>query len=465
MGELRKNGLHRDLKERHIRLIGLGTCIGVGLFLGSSAAIKLAGPAVMLAYLIAGLFIYVVMRALGEMCVHNPVAGSFSRYAHDYLGPMAGFVSGWNYWFLWIVTCLAEVTAVAIYMGVWFPSVAPWIWAMTSLMLMVAINLLSVKVFGEFEFWFSLIKVVTILGLIITGLGLIIFGIGNNGHPMGISNLWSHGGFMPHGVFGVMMAFQMVTFAYGGIEIIGLTAGEAKHPKTTIPQAIRSVPWRILLFYVGAIFVILSIYPWNAEGQGSPFVSTFEALGIKSAAGLINFVVITAALSSCNGGIYSTGRMLMNLTDQQQAPRFFGKTTVHGVPRRALMLTLVMLFIGVLLNYMAPAKVFIWLTAVAATGNITTWILILLAQIRFRRGLIQIEVDTCDFRMPGWPLTSYAALAFMLFVLGIMAYMEDTRLGVIAGALWLIYLTGVYWTVYRKKKGVLVNSVSYPSID
>lgn len=458
MGDSAKTGLHRDLKERHIRLIGLGTCIGVGLFLGSSAAIKLAGPAVMLAYLIAGLFIYVVMRALGEMCVHNPVAGSFSRYAHDYLGPMAGFISGWNYWFLWIVTCLAEVTAVAIYMGLWFPDVAPWIWAMSSLLLMMAINLLSVKAFGEFEFWFSLIKVITIVGLIIAGLGMILFGLGNAGQPVGISNLWAHGGFMPNGVLGVLMAFQMVTFAYGGIEIIGLTAGEARNPRVTIPQAIRSVPWRILLFYVGAIFVILSIYPWNAAGQGSPFVSTFEALGIKSAAGLINFVVITAALSSCNGGIYSTGRMLLNLTDQHQAPRFFGKTTVQGVPRRALMLSLLIMFIGVMLNYLAPAKVFIWLTAVAATGNITTWILILLAQIRFRRRVSQAQLAADGFTMPGWPLTSYAALTFMLMVLGIMAYVEDTRLGVIAGALWLLYLAAVYWTVYRKKTVLLSPS-------
>lgn len=328
---------------------------------------------------------------------------------------------------------------------------------MASLIIMVAVNLLSVKVFGEFEFWFSLIKVVTIIGLIITGLGLIVFGIGNGGEPLGISNLWAHGGFMPHGIFGVMMAFQMVTFAYGGIEIIGLTAGEAKNPKVTIQRAIRSVPWRILLFYVGAIFVILSIYPWNAEGQGSPFVSTFESLGIKSAAGLINFVVITAALSSCNGGIYSTGRMLMNLTYQKQAPQFFGKTTANGVPRRALILKLIMLFIGVLLNYLAPAKVFIWLTAVAATGNITTWILILLAQIRFRRSLSKAEVARCEFRMPGWPLTSYAALAFMIFVLGIMAWVEDTRLGVIAGGMWLTYLADIYWAVYRKKKHGVVQ--------
>lgn len=405
----------------------------------------------MIAYLIAGIFVYFVMRALGEMCVHNPVAGSFSRYAHDYLGPMAGFVTGWNYWFLWIITCLAEITAVAIYMGLWFPGVSPWVWAMASLMSMIGINLLSVKVFGEFEFWFSLIKVVTIIVLIVAGMGMIVWGIGNGGEAVGISNLWTHGGFMPNGIVGVLLAFQMVMFAYGGIEIIGLTAGEAKNPEQTIPQAIKSVPWRILLFYVGAIFVILSIYPWTAAGTGSPFVNTFESLGIKSAAGIINFVVITAALSSCNGGIYSTGRMLMNLTEQKQAPAFFGKTTVQGVPRRALVLTLAILAVGVVLNYLAPAKVFIWLTAVAATGNITTWIIILVAQLKFRRTLSKSEVKNHAFKMPWWPLSNYVTIAFMVFVLGIMSYVEDTRFGVIAGALWLVYLAAVYWTIYRKK--------------
>ena len=451
MGDSSAVGLHRDLKQRHIRLIGLGTCIGVGLFLGSSSAIKLAGPAVMIAYLVAGIFVYFVMRALGEMCVHNPVAGSFSRYAHDYLGPMAGFVTGWNYWFLWIITCLAEITAVAIYMGLWFPEVSPWIWAMASLMSMIGINLLSVKVFGEFEFWFSLIKVITIIVLIVAGLGMIVWGIGNGGEAVGISNLWIHGGFMPNGIVGVLLAFQMVIFAYGGIEIIGLTAGEAKSPEKTIPQAIKSVPWRILLFYVGAIFVILSIYPWTATGTGSPFVSTFESLGIKSAAGIINFVVITAALSSCNGGIYSTGRMLMNLTEQNQAPVFFGKTTVQGVPRRALVLTLAILAVGVVLNYLAPAKVFIWLTAVAATGNITTWIIILVAQLRFRRTLSQSEVNDHTFKMPWWPLSNYITIAFMVFVIAVMSYVEDTRFGVIAGSVWLLYLAAVYWTIYRKR--------------
>ncbi|MGA9661074.1 MAG: amino acid permease, partial [Pseudomonas alloputida] len=283
--------LKRELGERHIRLMALGACIGVGLFLGSAKAIEMAGPAIMLSYIIGGLAILVIMRALGEMAVHNPVAGSFSRYAQDYLGPLAGFLTGWNYWFLWLVTCVAEITAVAIYMGIWFPDVPRWIWALAALGSMGAVNLVAVKAFGEFEFWFALIKIVTIIAMVLGGIGIIAFGFGNDGVAVGISNLWSNGGFMPNGVTGVLMSLQMVMFAYLGVEMIGLTAGEARNPQKTIPQAIGSVFWRILLFYVGALFVILSIYPWNEIGsQGSPFVMTFERLGIKTAAGIINFV-------------------------------------------------------------------------------------------------------------------------------------------------------------------------------
>jgi hypothetical protein len=271
--------LKRELGERHIRLMALGACIGVGLFLGSAKAIEMAGPAIMLSYILGGLAILVIMRALGEMAVHNPVAGSFSRYAQDYLGPLAGFLTGWNYWFLWLVTCVAEITAVAVYMGIWFPDVPRWIWALAALISMGSINLIAVKAFGEFEFWFALIKIVTIIAMVIGGVGIIAFGFGNDGVALGISNLWAHGGFMPNGVTGVLMSLQMVMFAYLGVEMIGLTAGEAKNPQKTIPDAIGSVFWRILLFYVGALFVILSIYPWNEIGtQGSPFVMTFERL-------------------------------------------------------------------------------------------------------------------------------------------------------------------------------------------
>ncbi|WP_297841924.1 amino acid permease [Pseudomonas sp.] len=452
--------LKRELGERHIRLMALGACIGVGLFLGSAKAIQMAGPAIMLSYIIGGLAILVIMRALGEMAVHNPVAGSFSRYAQDYLGPLAGFLTGWNYWFLWLVTCVAEITAVAVYMGVWFPDTPRWIWALAALVSMGTVNLIAVKAFGEFEFWFALIKIVTIIAMVVGGIGVIAFGFGNNGVALGISNLWSHGGFMPNGVQGILMSLQMVMFAYLGVEMIGLTAGEAKNPQKTIPRAIGSVFWRILLFYVGALFVILSIYPWSEIGtQGSPFVMTFERLGIKTAAGIINFVVVTAALSSCNGGIFSTGRMLYSLAQNGQAPRSFAQTADNGVPRRALLLSIFALLIGVLLNYLVPEKVFVWVTAIATFGAIWTWAMILLAQIKFRRSLSKTEVSQLKFRMWLWPISSYLALAFLLFVVGLMAYFEETRIALYVGPAFLVGLTVLFYVFKLAPKEQVVGAV------
>lgn len=441
-----EQGLKRGLSERHIRLMALGAAIGVGLFLGSANAIKMAGPAIMLAYVLGGLAIFVIMRALGEMAVHNPVAGSFSRYAQEYLGPLAGYLTGWNYWFLWLVTCIAEITAVGIYMGIWFPDVPRWIWALAALASMGAVNLITVKAYGEFEFWFALIKVVTIVLMIGAGLGMIVFGLGHHGTPMGIANLWQHGGFLPNGMHGVLLSLQMVMFAYLGVEMIGLTAGEAANPQKTIPGAINSVFWRILIFYVGALFVILSIYPWDGIGtQGSPFVMTFERLGIKSAAGLINFVVLTAALSSCNGGIFSTGRMLYNLSLQGQAPKTFSRTSASGVPRPALVVSVIVLLVGVLLNYLVPEKVFVWVTSISTFGAIWTWAIILLAQMRFRRRLSSAERAKLAFRMPMWPYASWIAMAFLVLVVGLMGYFPDTRIALIVGPAWLVLLTVLYY--------------------
>ncbi|MGA4636359.1 amino acid permease [Pseudomonas solani] len=445
--------LQRGLGERHIRLMALGACIGVGLFLGSAKAIQMAGPAIMLSYIIGGLAILVIMRALGEMAVHNPVAGSFSRYAQDYLGPLAGFLTGWNYWFLWLVTCVAEITAVAIYMQIWFPEVDRWIWALLALASMGTINLITVRAFGEFEFWFALIKIVTIIAMVVAGAGMIVFGIGNGGIATGISNLWNHGGFMPNGIQGVLMSLQMVMFAYLGVEMIGLTAGEARNPQKTIPNAINSVFWRILLFYVGALFVIMSIYPWNEIGtQGSPFVMTFERLGIKTAAGIINFVVITAALSSCNGGIFSTGRMLYSLAQHGQAPKPFARTSGNGVPRNALLLSIFALLLGVLLNYLVPEKVFVWVTSIATFGAIWTWAMILLAQMKFRRSLSPAEQGKLQFKMWLFPLSSYLALAFLVLVVVLMAFFEETRIALYIGPAFLVLLTVLYKVLNLKAK-------------
>lgn len=441
-----EQALNRSLRERHMRLMALGSTIGVGLFLGSANAIKLAGPAILLSYILGGIAIFIIMRALGEMAAHQPIAGSFSRYAQDHLGPLSGYLTGWNYWFMWLVTCIAEITAVGIYMLVWFPDVPQWCWALAALAAMGAVNLAAVKAYGEFEFWFAMIKVVTIVLMIVAGACMIVFGVGNHGVATGITNLWTHDGFCPNGVRGVLMALQMVMFAYLGVEMIGLTAGEATNPTKSIPDAINSVFWRILIFYVGALFVILSIYPWNELGtHGSPFVMTFGRLGIKSAAGIINFVVLTAALSSCNGGIYSTGRMLYNLAEQGQAPRLFAVTSSSGVPRRAIQLSIIALLFGVLLNYLVPAKVFVWVTSIATFGAIWTWTVVLVTQMKFRRSLARTQREWLTFPMPFYPYGSLFALAFLALVIGLMAYFPDTRLALIIGPLWLVLLTALFY--------------------
>ncbi len=446
--------LQRGLEQRHITLMSLGAAIGVGLFLGSATAIQLAGPAILISYIIGGLAIFIIMRALGEMAVHNPVSGSFSRYARDYLGPLAGYITGWNYWFLWVVTCMAEITAVGVYMKMWFPDTAPWIWALAALIIMTLVNLIAVKAYGEFEFWFALIKIIAILAMIVVGLGVIIFGIGNGGIPVGISNLWSNGGFAPNGLTGILMSLQMVMFAYLGVEMIGVTAGEAKNPKTVIPRAIDTVFWRILLFYVGALFVIMSIYPWNEIGaNGSPFVLMFEKIGIGPAAGIINFVVLTAALSSCNSGIFSTGRMLFNLAEQRQAPASFKKISGTGVPSKAIIFSAILLLVGVALNYLVPEKVFIWVTSISTFGAVWTWGIILFSHIKFRRSLTKGEVDRLSYKALFYPLGSYIALAFLVLVLGLMAYFPSTRIALIVGPIWIIGLVFFYYkNGYHKRK-------------
>ncbi len=443
-----KEGLHRGLEERHINLMALGAAIGVGLFLGSAKAIQLAGPAILLAYAIGGVAIFLIMRALGEMAIHQPVAGSFSRYAHQHLGPLSGFLTGWNYWFLWVVTCMAEITAVGVYMHVWFPDTPNWIWALSALATMTLVNLIAVKAYGEFEFWFALIKIVTIIVMIIAGAGMIVFGLGNGGIATGISNLWHHGGFFANGLEGVLLSLQMVMFAYLGIEMIGVTAGEVKNPKKVLARAVDSVFWRILIFYVGALFVIMAIYPWNEIGtQGSPFVMTFEKMGIREAAGIINFVVLTAALSSCNSGIFSTGRMLYNLAQEGQAPTTFGKVSRGGVPTQAILVSVAALSGGVVLNYFVPEKVFTWVTSISTFGAVWTWAVILLAQLKFRRSLSTQQQKALEYRMPWWPYSSYVALGFLALVVGLLAYSADTRIALVVGPAWLILLAAAY---YRK---------------
>nr|WP_201721426.1 amino acid permease [Polynucleobacter asymbioticus] len=434
--------------------MALGSTIGVGLFLGSASAIQIAGPSILLGYLLAGIVAFIVLRTLGEMAVHEPVAGSFAAYANTYVGPLAGYMVGWGYWTYWIVVGIAEVTAVGIYMGIWFPETPQWIWALSSIAMMGLINLIAVKVFGEFEFWFALIKVVAIVAMIALGGSVILFGFTNDWQPIGLSNLWQYGGFFPNGITGMLLSLQMVLFAYVGIEMIGLSAGEAENPEKTIPMAIDSLAWRILIFYMGAILVILAIFPWNEVGQqGSPFVVMFERIGLREAAGLINFVVITAALSSCNAGIFSGGRILYSLSSNGYAPAPFGKLSKYGVPHRAVMLTVAVCMSGVVLNYFVPDKAFQYTMAAVTFVGLMVWIAILFTQMKFRRSLTKDQVAQLSYRTPWWPYSSWFALAFIVFVVVLMGFHEDARVALILGPCLLgVYLAMFYIVGLHRKK-------------
>ncbi|MGQ8919725.1 amino acid permease [Pseudomonas lundensis] len=442
-------GLKRGLTARHIRFMALGSAIGTGLFYGSAAAIQMAGPAVLLAYLIGGAAVFMVMRALGEMAVRDPVSGSFGHYASTYLGPMSGFILGWTYAFEMIIVCLADITAFGIYMGFWFPDVARWIWVLGIVLLIGGLNLCSVKVFGEMEFWLSLLKVAAIVAMILAGFGIMLFGIGSAGSAdaaaTGISNLWSFGGFMPNGVGGLIASFAVVMFAFGGIEIIGITAGEAKDPERVIPKAINAVPLRILLFYVLTLFVLMAIYPWTQIGsQGSPFVQIFDSLGISSAATLLNIVVITAAVSAINSDIFGAGRMMYGLAQQGHAPKGFAQISRHGVPWMTVLVMGVTLLAGVVLNYLIPEDIFLIIASIATFATVWVWLMILVTQIAMRRSMTAEEVAQLKFPVPFWPYAPIAATVFMVFIFGVLGYFPDTRAALIVGAVWIVFLIVAY---------------------
>ncbi|HEK1689916.1 TPA: amino acid permease [Pseudomonas putida] len=456
-------GLKRGLSARHIRFMALGSAIGTGLFYGSASAIQMAGPAVLLAYLIGGAAVFMVMRALGEMAVHNPVAGSFGHYATTYLGPMAGFILGWTYAFEMVIVAIADVTAFGIYMGFWFPEVARWIWVLGIVFLIGGLNLCNVKVFGEMEFWLSLLKVGAIVAMILAGLGIMAFGFSQvgTGQAVGLSNLVEHGGFMPNGVGGLIASFAVVMFAFGGIEIIGVTAGEAKDPQRVIPKAINAVPLRILLFYVLTLFVLMCLYPWPQIGsEGSPFVQIFSNLGIGSAAAVLNVVVISAAVSAINSDIFGAGRMMYGLAQQGHAPRRFGQLSRHGVPWMTVVVMGAALLIGVVLNYLIPENVFLLIASIATFATVWVWLMILVTQVAMRRSMSCEEAARLKFPVPFWPYGPAMAIAFMVFIFGVLGYFPDTQAALLVGVIWVVFLVASYllWCKPRIGQGEVAQA-------
>lgn len=447
--------LRRALRHRHIHFIALGSAIGTGLFYGSAGAIGAAGPGVIFVYLLGGAIVYFMLRALGEMSVAHPVAGSFAEYCRRYLGGWAGYITGWMYAFEMIIVCLADLTAVALYMKFWFPETASWVWVAVALIIVGAANLASARWFGELEFWFTTIKVTAVVAMILGGAAILVFNV-DTGGTVGISNLWNDGGLFPNGFTGVLSALILVLFAFGGTEIIGVTASEAEDPEKTIPKAINTVPMRILLFYVLAIFVIVAVIPWREiTGEQSPFVQIFSSLGIGWAAALLNVVVLSAALSAINSDLYGAGRVIHGMARQKLAPKMFANIDPrNGVPVSTISALLIVLVIGIVLQLINPTaeRLFQDIAALATFATIFVWLMILISHLAYRKQLNAEEVSHAHFTVPLWPLGQYFAIAMILLTFGTMFWMSDFHSALIAGVVFTVAMSIRYYFIDRKNK-------------
>lgn len=440
-----KKELARGLKNRHVQLLAIGGAIGTGLFLGSGRSIHLAGPSILLAYIITGLISFFMMRALGELLLSNTDHHSFVDFVEEYIGPGAAFVTGWTYWFCWVSLAMADVTAAGVYIQYWIPNVETWIPSLCILLILFASNLMAVKIFGELEFWFALIKVIAILGLIGGGLYLIFIGYQTDVGPVSFSNLWSHGGWFPNGWEGFVLSFQMVVFAFTGIELVGLTAGETENPKKVIPQAINNIPIRIIIFYVGALAIIMSIYPWTAvNADSSPFVQVFKAAGIVAAAAIVNFIVLTSAASACNSGLFSTSRMVYTLAREGNAPRRMFRLRSNQVPMNAVVFSALVIFIAVIMQYIMPENVFILITSVSTFCFIFIWAIILVCHMKYRKQHPELAKQN-PFKMPLYPLMNYVILGFYFLVLVSLAFNNETLIALLFTPVWF----GMLWCFYK----------------
>ncbi|MBT1162598.1 MULTISPECIES: amino acid permease [Bifidobacterium] len=448
-----QDDLQRGLKPRHMQMIAIGGAIGVGLFYGSSGAIQYAGPAVLLAYAIAGLAIFFVCRAVGEIAVEEPVAGATVAYASRYIHPFAGFALGWT----GLLGCIggigAEFSALGAYVQYWFPQVPTWVSGAVALAVIAAVNLVSVSSFGEMEFWLSAIKVVTILAMIACGSCIIVTGLGDGGHAALLHNLTASGGFLPNGLTGLMFSLVLVAFAFGGTDSVACASGEAANVKKTLPKAVNGVFWRIMIFYVGATLVMLCMWPWNKlAGVGSPFVQVFSQIGIPAAASIINFVVITASLSSLNSGMYLYSRQIYNLALQGRAPKALAKVSKHKVPYASVLTISAGQILGVLLMMVLPERAFELCSAIVVFMLVFGWVCELLSELHFRTiKRREGKEDELTFKMPWWPYSNIFALAFMALILVMMAIMPAYRITYLVTVPWMLMLFVVYRVQERSR--------------
>lgn len=450
--------LQRSLTSNQMQMIALGGTIGVGLFMGSTSTIKWTGPSVLLAYAFVGLLLYLVMRALGEMIFINPTTGSFADYATNYIHPLAGYLTKWSNVFQYIVVGISEVIAVSQYLNYWWPNLPGWISGVVVIATLTLANLASAKAYGTMEFYFAMIKVVTIILMIVLGVMVIFLGLGNHWHALGLSNLWSHGGFFTGGVKGFIFSLSIIVGSYQGIEVLGITAGEAANPRHAIVSSVKSVVWRILIFYIGAIFVIVTIYPWNQlAAVGSPFVETFSKVGIAGAAGIINFVVLTAAMSGANSGIYSSSRMLFKLSRDKETSGVFQKLSSHHVPYVSILAISGGILLGLILNTVlslyskSTANIFVLVYSSSVLPGMVPWFVILWSELSFRRSNKELLKDH-PFKMPLYPLTNYFAIFALVLIVIFMFINPETRISVSIGAGFLVLLSLFFFATNKPKQ-------------
>lgn len=449
--------LKRSMTPAQMEMIAIGGTIGSGLFMGATSTIKWAGPSVLLAYAFVGVVLYGVMRALGEMIYISPGTGSFADYGAKYIHPLTGYLVKWSNVFQFIIVGISDIIAMTQYLNYWWPNLPDWLSGIVMIIFLTLANLASAKAYGRLEFWFAMIKVVTIIVMIIVGLLVIVVGLGNHWHPVGISNLWSHGGFFPNGLKGFIFSMAVIAGSYQGIELLGITAGESASPRHAIVKSVKSVLWRILIFYIGAIFVIVSIYPWNQlKAVGSPFVETFTKVGITGAAGIINFVVLTAALSGANSGIYSASRMLFKLAIDKEVPAFFGKLSKRVVPNVAIVTISFWIFLGFIVNFIltsvnsASKDLFVIVYSSSVLPGMVPWFVILMSELNFRK-VHPEQLRDHPFKMPLYPAYNYFSLIMLALIVLFMFINPDTRVSVSVGVIFLVIMTCIYF--YRAKHG------------
>jgi amino acid transporter, AAT family len=450
-------GLHRRLGQRQLTMMAIGGAIGVGLFLGSSVTIRLAGPAVIISYVLGAAIALIMSYVLAEMAVVHPVAGAFGVYAEKYLNPWAGFSVRATYAAAQIVAIGAEVTAAGIYLSYWWPHVPQWIWVVLVSAALVVLNSMQVNYLGEFEYWFAMIKVAAILAFIMVGLAL-IFGVGifgtNPRHAIGLANLTQHGGFFPAGWKGVWLSLTITVTSYMGVEIIAVTAGEAERPQATIPRAMRNIVYRLIFFYVLAIAIMVTMVPWNqASGSslsGSPFVTAFAAAHVPFAAAIMNFVVLTAALSSVNTNLYLSTRMLFSLGRGGYVPAWMGKVSPNGVPHPALLASTAGIIAAILLAIFAPKNAFLMLYGTAVAGMLFVWLVILNTHLRFRKAMAPERLLSLPMRLRAHPFFTIAGILLLLGISATTFFVDGLEWSVPAFAIFLGIISLLYLRSRRR---------------